>query len=310
MTLQSLLRQASPLADTEHQQRVLRRALVPPFERALHESGTPPLVAGQTQVLQLNLGKVCNQTCRHCHVDAGPDRRESMNSETVQHCLDALAGSRIPTVDITGGAPEMHPDFCRIVAESRRLGRHVMDRCNLTILTAPRYGHLPEFLAEHDVEIVASLPCYLEKNVDAQRGDGVFEQSLTALRQLNDLGYGQKETELRLTLVYNPLGPSLPPSQQTLEEDYRRELRARYGVEFTSLFAITNMPISRFLDDLLRRSIRGIHATTRRRVQSGERPRLDVSFDDFGRLGRPSLRLRFQPDAVAWPRAGCSAAHS
>lgn len=252
MTSQSLLRQASPLADTEHQQRLLQQAHVPSFEHSLHETGASTLTAGPIQVLQLNLGKVCNQTCRHCHVDAGPDRRESMGSETVQQCLAALARAPIQTVDITGGAPEMHPDFRRIVVESRRLGCHVIDRCNLTILTVPRYGHLPEFMAEHGVEIVASLPCYLEKNVDAQRGDGVFEQSLAALRRLNELGYGRKGTGLRLTLVYNPLGPSLPPPQQKLEEDYRRELRTRYGIEFSSLYTITNMPISRFLDDLLR----------------------------------------------------------
>ena len=252
MTLQSLLRQHHPLSDPEEQRRVLRQALVPPFENALLEGGASPLTAGAAQVLQLNLGRVCNQTCRHCHVDAGPDRRESMSSETVQQCLDALARSRFRTVDVTGGAPEMHPDFRRIVVESRRLGCQVIDRCNLTILTVPRYHDLPEFLADQGVEIVASLPCYLEQNVDAQRGDGVFEQSLTALRRLNDLGYGRDGTGLRLTLVYNPLGPSLPPPQQALEEDYRRELRARYGIEFNSLYTITNMPISRFLDDLIR----------------------------------------------------------
>lgn len=251
MTLQSLLRQASPLADAAEQQRVLRDTRVPSFAQSLLDAGSPPLTAGTVQVLQLNLGRVCNQTCRHCHVDAGPDRREAMSSETVDDCLTALSRASIPTVDITGGAPEMHPEFCRIVAESRRLGRHVIDRCNLTILTVPRYRHLPEFLAEHDVEIVASLPCYLEKNVDSQRGDGVFEQSLAALRGLNEFGYGREGSKRRLTLVYNPLGPSLPPVQERLEEDYRRELRSRYGIEFTSLYTITNMPISRFLDDLL-----------------------------------------------------------
>jgi len=306
MTLQSLLRQADPLADADHQRRILSRSLVPPFEHALIEAGASPLTAGPIQVLQLNLGKVCNQTCRHCHVDAGPDRRESMSSETVGHCLDALARAHIPTVDVTGGAPEMHPEFSRIVVESRRLGCHVIDRCNLTILTVPRYRHLPAFLAEHDVEIVASLPCYLEKNVDAQRGDGVFEQSLSALRRLNELGYGHEGTGRRLTLVYNPLGPTLPPPQPTLEDDYRRELRARYGIEFTSLYTITNMPISRFLDDLLRADrldeyMRRLVAAFNPATVDGLMCRSTLSVDWEGRLYdcdfNQMLSLGLAPDA-------------
>jgi radical SAM/Cys-rich protein len=175
-----------------------------------------------------------------------------MSRETMALCLDVLAGGGIPTLDITGGAPEMNPHFRWLVAEARKLGCHVIDRCNLTILLAPGHDDLPEFLAEQRVEVVASLPCYLAKNTDAQRGDGVFEKSITALRRLNALGYAAPNSGLTLTLVYNPLGPSLPPTQADLEAVYRRELAARYDITFTRLFTITNLPISRFLEDLVR----------------------------------------------------------
>ena len=220
------------------------------FNSALAAAGIAPLESSGIEVLQLNVGKVCNQTCRHCHVDAGPDRRESMSRETVQACLNAVREAGIPVVDITGGAPELHPEFRRLVVESRAMGAHVIDRCNLTILLAPGFDDLPEFLAENRVEIVASLPCYLAENTDAQRGDGVFDRSIEALRRLNTLGYGQTASGLDLTLVYNPIGPKLPPDQPTLEAAYRRELRTRYGIEFTRLYTITNMPISRFLEEL------------------------------------------------------------
>lgn len=200
-------------------------------------------------MLQVNVGKLCNQTCAHCHVDAGPDRREIMSAETAELCLDVLALHDIPTLDITGGAPEMNPSFRRLVERGRELGRHVIDRCNLTILLAPGFTDLPEFLAVNRVEVVASLPCYLMENVDKQRGAGVFEKSIEALRQLNAVGYGR---DLPLTLVYNPLGASLPPPQTKLEDAYREQLRSRFGIEFTRLFTIANMPISRFLDDLVR----------------------------------------------------------
>ncbi|MGH7130208.1 MAG: arsenosugar biosynthesis radical SAM (seleno)protein ArsS, partial [Planctomycetaceae bacterium] len=180
-----------------------------------------------------------------------PDRREIMSAAVAEIVLDTLAKTDIPTLDITGGAPEMCPEFRRLVNGARRLGRRVIDRCNLTILLAPGHEDLPEFLAGHEVEIIASLPCYLEENADAQRGRGVFQKSITALRRLNELGYGRAETGLLLNLVYNPIDPSLPPGQMKLEESYRRELRSRYGLEFNQLYTITNMPISRFLDDLL-----------------------------------------------------------
>ncbi|MGD9720107.1 MAG: arsenosugar biosynthesis radical SAM (seleno)protein ArsS [Pirellulales bacterium] len=248
----TLLRQASPLAIASRQLEILEsNTSVPPFAETLAKRGHACLRAEGIEVLQVNVGKVCNQTCQHCHVDAGPDRREAMSREVAEACLQVLAATDIPTLDITGGAPEMTPCFRWMVAEASRLGRHVIDRSNLTILLAPGFDELPEFLAWHHVEIVASLPCYVEENCDRQRGDGVFLRSIEALQRLNALGYGRPGSQLKLTLVYNPVGPSLPPPQVQLETDYRRELRARYGIEFTQLYTITNMPISRFLDDLL-----------------------------------------------------------
>jgi len=248
----TLAHQRHPLADAARQRALLAsRGRDGAFERALTEHDLGPLRASGIQVLQINVGKRCNQTCRHCHVDAGPDRREVMTRETIELCLDAVSRAHIPCVDITGGAPELHPDFRSLVTEARRRGAHVIDRCNLTILMAPGYRDLPEFLAEQRVEVVASLPCYTAGNVDAQRGDGVFGRSLAALRRLNDLGYGRRGSDLVLTLVYNPLGPVLPPGQEALEADYRRELAARHGIVFSRLYTITNMPISRFLDELL-----------------------------------------------------------
>jgi radical SAM/Cys-rich protein len=174
-----------------------------------------------------------------------------MSHDTAEACLRVLQEARIPTLDITGGAPEMNPHFRFLVAEARKLGCRVIDRCNLTILLAPGFDDLPQFLADNHVEIVASLPCYLEANCDSQRGDGVYRRSIEALQRLNDMGYGLADSKLTLTLVYNPVGPSLPPPQAKLEADYRRELRTRHSIEFTQLYTITNLPISRFLDDLL-----------------------------------------------------------
>ena len=243
----TLARQQHPLADPVRQLDLIDRGK--PFEESLADAGRWPLRASGIQVLQVNVGKVCNQTCAHCHVDAGPDRRESMSVETAELCLDVLARHDIPTLDVTGGAPELNPSFRRLVSRGRELGRHVIDRCNLTILLTAGHTDLPEFLSRHQVEVVASLPCYLMENVDRQRGAGVFDKSIEALRRLNAVGYGR---ELPLTLVYNPVGPSLPPDQAKLEAAYREQLRSRFGVEFTRLFTITNMPISRFLDDLAR----------------------------------------------------------
>lgn len=222
-----------------------------PFNAALAHCGKAPLTADRITVMQINVGKLCNQTCRHCHVDAGPNRREIMTRETAELCMKALAGSDIPTVDITGGAPELNPSFRWLVERSRELGRHVMDRCNLTVLLLPAQADLIDFLAAHDVEIVASLPYFQRQQTDAQRGEGVFEKSIAALRRLNSAGYGQPGSTLKLNLVYNPAGAFLPPAQEAIEGDFRRELERREGVVFDSLYTITNMPISRFLDFLL-----------------------------------------------------------
>ena len=248
---QSLVHRGHLLADPRRQLELLGSPGFKPFETALAESGRGPLSATGVEVLQINVGKVCNQACRHCHVDAGPDRRESMSRETMQECLDAVAKGAIPVVDVTGGAPEMNPNFRWLVAESRKLGARVIDRCNLTILLAPGFDDLPAFLAGHEVEVVASLPCYLAENTDAQRGEGVFDRSIEALKRLNAVGYGRPGGAPALNLVYNPVGPSLPPDQSALEASYRHQLRTRFGVEFNSLYTITNMPISRFLEDLV-----------------------------------------------------------
>ncbi|HUF35500.1 MAG TPA: arsenosugar biosynthesis radical SAM (seleno)protein ArsS [Gemmatimonadales bacterium] len=249
--LPTLQKQRHPLAGGAAQRRRLAEVpLARSFEAALEGAGLHPLRAAGLEVLQINVGRKCNQTCHHCHVDAGPDRTEIMPAEIVDRCLEVLAATAIPTLDITGGAPELHPAFRRIVETARGLGRHVMDRCNLTITRLPNYRYLPSFLAEHRVEIVASLPYFQARQTDAQRGDGVFHDSIAALRELNALGYGVPGTGLLLNLVTNPVGAFLPPAQAAAERDWRRELDRRHGVVFNRLFTITNMPISRFLEYL------------------------------------------------------------
>lgn len=206
----------------------------------------PPLRRRQIDTLQVNIGYRCNQTCVHCHVNAGPTRKEMMSEENLALISQVLRERNIATLDITGGAPELHAGFRPLVAAARQQGVHVMDRCNLTILFEPGQEDLAEFLAQHRVEVVASLPCYSLDNVDKQRGKGVFDKSIAALQKLNALGYGQPGSGLVLNLVYNPQGPFLPPNQQSLEADYRRELNAHFGVVFNQLFALANMPIKRF----------------------------------------------------------------
>ena len=250
----SLKHRGNPLSNSVEQLVVLQpsRSGVR-FDAKLEEAGCAPLKSDRVEILQVNLGKLCNMTCDHCHVDAGPDRREIMQRSEIDACIEALEQNpEIHTLDLNGGAPEMNPLFRDIVVAAKRLGRHVIDRCNLTILLANGFESLPEFLAEHQVEIVASLPCYLEENTDAQRGEGAYSKSIEALRRLNDLGYGDESSGLTLTLVYNPVGPSLPPEQSELENAYRRELGARFGISFNRLFTITNMPVSRYLEYLLR----------------------------------------------------------
>ena len=241
-----------PLANSEQQRQALADLSLRPFANAVANSEHSSLRACGIEVLQMNVGKRCNQTCAHCHVDAGPERKEVMPRAVLEACLDFLARSDIPTLDITGGAPEMHPDFREIVERACSLGRHVMDRCNLTITRLPNYADIPEFLAAHHVEVVASLPSYAPKQTDTQRGSGVFEDSLEALRHFNSLGYGREGSGLLLNLVTNPVGAFLPGNQRSLERDWKSQLKRRYGVEFNNLYTITNMPISRFLDFLQR----------------------------------------------------------
>lgn len=248
----TLLGRNNPLASAAEQLHLLDRSTVsPPFDFRLTQAGIFPLQATGITVFQINVGKLCNQTCRHCHVDAGPDRRETMSLETAEQCVRALAKTDIPTVDITGGAPELNPHFRWLVEQVRDLGRHVIDRCNLSVLLLPSQADLAEFMADHRVEIVASLPSYRAGQTDAQRGDGVFEKSIEALRLLNRLGYGRPDSGLTLNLVYNPVGAFLPPKQHAVEAQFKKELRTRYGIEFNRLYTITNMPISRFLEFLI-----------------------------------------------------------
>ena len=206
----------------------------------------PAIRRNRLDTLQVNLGYKCNQSCVHCHVNAGPTRTEAMSRETISDVVAFLEAGRIGRLDITGGAPELNPHFRTLVAAARALKVHVIDRCNLTIIEQPGQDYLPQFLAGHGVEVVASLPCYLEDNVDRQRGQGVFETSIRCLRVLNHFGYGQPESPLTLNLVYNPQGAALPPPQVQLEADYRRHLGERYGIKFNRLYVLTNMPIQRF----------------------------------------------------------------
>lgn len=206
----------------------------------------PSVQRAALDTLQVNLGYRCNQSCVHCHVNAGPQRTEMMDDDTLALIPRVLAAQRVGTLDLTGGAPELHAGFRQLVQQARGMGVRVIDRCNLTILSEPGQENLAEFLAEHTVDVVASLPCYLSDNVDRQRGDGVFERSIAGLQRLNALGYGQPDSGLSLNLVYNPQGAALPPNQQALEADYKRELAQRYGIVFNQLLALANMPIQRF----------------------------------------------------------------
>jgi len=222
------------------------------FEDKLEESGLNPLKPTKIDIFQINVGYMCNLTCKHCHVDAGPDRREIMTRETMQMCLDAIAGTDISTVDLTGGAPEMNPDFRWFVEELSKLGKKVIVRSNLTIFLAnPKYNDLPEFFAKHNIEVVCSMPHFTKMRTDSQRGDGVFERSIKALQMLNEVGYGKEGTGLDLHLVHNPSGAFLPTGQASLEKDFKEKLYNGYGIVFNDLYAITNLPISRYLDYLI-----------------------------------------------------------
>jgi radical SAM/Cys-rich protein len=263
--LKTLQRAGDQLADPAQQLEILRDPHRLPgvsFRQQLTQVGVRTLRRQPLGVVQVNVGRVCNQTCTHCHVDAGPDRREQMSAATVEQVLGFLSASAAQTLDITGGAPEMNPHFRTLVTQAVALGKRVIDRCNLTILVAPGFTYLPEFLAAHRVQIVASLPCYLEENCDSQRGDGVFAKSIQAIQTLNRYGYGLPGSEQHLDLVYNPTGWGLPPSQEDLESAYRAHLADHYGIQFNRLYTITNMPISRFLAELVRQQKYQIYMET------------------------------------------------
>jgi radical SAM/Cys-rich protein len=249
--LPTLQKRHAELASARAQRIALARLeLAMSFEEALASADLLPLLPTGIEILQVNVGRKCNQTCRHCHVDAGPDRAEMMPDEVVDRVLEIIESTAIPVVDITGGAPELHKRWRELVLRARAAGKRVMDRCNLTITRLPNYAYLPEFFAEHGVEVVASLPHYRQKSTDTQRGEGVFEESIAALQELNALGYGRDGTGLLLNLVTNPVGTFLPGNQVALEAEWKRQMKRLHGIEFNRLYTLTNMPISRFLEFL------------------------------------------------------------
>lgn len=223
------------------------------FSKKIAEHGHNELRPSKLEIFQLNIGKLCNQTCAHCHVDAGPDKKvENMDRATLEKCLDIILKHDIPMVDITGGAPEMNPHFRWFVESCAQAGKKVIDRCNLTIIKAnKKYEELPHFFAENKVELVSSLPYFSKTRTDSQRGDGVFEDSIAALQMLNEVGYGKSDTDLKLNLVYNPSGAFLPGDQATLQNEFKTQLLRKYNIVFNDLYAITNLPVSRFLDYLI-----------------------------------------------------------
>lgn len=258
MPTKSLKAQGNILADSHQQIEVIEHGVdghfMPvPFQEMMNQIGLYPLMTTTISIFQINVGKMCNQVCRHCHVDAGPDRKEIMTRATMQECLEVLdKNTQLTTIDLTGGAPEMNPDFRWFVEQLSARGRKIIVRCNLTIIRAnKKYYDLPSFFKQHHIEVVSSLPSYTQDRTDRQRGDGVFEDSIKALNMLNEVGYGKEGTGLTLNLVYNPAGAFLPPSQDGLEKEFKAALKKDFNIEFNNLFAITNLPISRYLDYLL-----------------------------------------------------------
>lgn len=252
--LRRLQIQAVAKPDRKAARRSLANVDVPPFDKTLRDeiSDLYPLTRLNATTLQVNIGLTCNLACRHCHVESSPSRAETMSHVVAQRVVELAANDpSLRVVDITGGAPELHDEFRYLVKEMRALGLSVIDRCNLTVVHEKGQEDLVEFLAANGVQVVASLPCYSAKNVEQQRGDGVFDGSISALQMLNKAGYGKEGSSLELDLVYNPIGPSLPPAQLSLETDYKRELKRAFDIDFTQLICITNMPIKRFADDLL-----------------------------------------------------------
>lgn len=240
------------LAEIDKQLALLQAVGLETFQSKLKASNLFPLTTTPLEIFQINVGKMCNQVCKHCHVDAGPDRKEIMTKETMQLCLDAIDKTNCHTVDLTGGAPEMNPDFRWFVEQLSAKGKKVIVRCNLTIIVAnKKYHDLPEFFKKHNIEVVSSLPYFSAAKTDSQRGEGVFEQSIRALKMLNEVGYGQPGSGLTLNLVYNPSGAFLPPSQEGLKQQFTKKLADGWGIVFNDLFAITNLPVSRYLQYLV-----------------------------------------------------------
>jgi radical SAM/Cys-rich protein len=253
MSTKSLLALQHNLASAKSQRDYLENSSNTKFSEKLKAANLFPLTVKQLEIFQVNVGKMCNQVCKHCHVDAGPDRKEIMTRETMQLCLNAIEKSGAHTVDITGGAPEMNPDFRWFVEEIFKLGKKILVRCNLTIIVAnQKYNDLPEFYKKNQVEIISSLPYFSSSKTDSQRGEGVFAKSIQALKMLNEIGYGKPGTGLTLNLVYNPAGAFLPADQNALENEFKQKLKSGFDIEFNQLFAITNLPISRFLEYLER----------------------------------------------------------
>ncbi len=250
--MKTLQKEENKLSEAAFQVKTLESTQEIKFSDKLKGINLFPLRPTSIEILQINLGKLCNQVCEHCHVDAGPDRKEIMVKEVLQQCLEAAKAPTIHTVDLTGGAPEMNPNFRWFVAEMSKLGKKVIVRSNLTILTYKKYLDIPQFYADNKVTVVSSMPCYSKDNVDKQRGNGVFERSIQALQRLNEVGYGKEGSGLELDLVFNPGGASLPPEQSALELDYKRELKELFNISFNRLYTITNLPISRFLDFLIK----------------------------------------------------------
>lgn len=258
MTSKSLLARKDDLSDTNNQLNVLSggqfaEGILPRFASKLEAIGHLPLKPVDLEIFQINLGYMCNQVCAHCHVDAGPDRKEIMTRETMQLCLDVLKNTQVHTLDLTGGAPEMNPDFRWFIEEASKIGiKDIIVRSNLTIIRAnKKYHDLPKFFKKHGIHVVSSLPYYKRGRTDKQRGDGVFDKSIKALQMLNEEGYGASDSELKLDLVYNPSGAFLPGDQAALEQDFKEALKEDFGISFNQLFAITNLPISRFLEYLI-----------------------------------------------------------
>ncbi|MBP0903502.1 arsenosugar biosynthesis radical SAM (seleno)protein ArsS [Mariniflexile gromovii] len=256
--IKSLHKRESELANSKRQLEILsngifQKGALPTFKEKISETNQFPLKAKKLEILQINVGYMCNQVCSHCHVDAGPDRKEIMTRETMQQCLDVIKTTGAHTLDLTGGAPEMNPDFRWFVEEASKVGiKDFIVRSNLTIITAnKKYHDLPEFFKKHNVHVVSSMPHWTKGKTDKQRGDGVFNASIEALKMLNAVGYGMPESNLRLDLVYNPSGAFLPSNQKSMEKDFKKGLLEEFNVQFHNLFAITNLPISRFLDYLI-----------------------------------------------------------